>query len=209
MLENKPNETYQEALTGLRVAVSVHQWNDCQKNVSQLLLVISQIDVAYIVTRQIKRFLNDVLNNYPTDEHIIDAISSLEAFTSLPTLLDSAKRIYSVLEIRSNEPGINNFRNALKRLMNSATMRDASDEYIETIVDVLSGILMGILDFEWGNYNRELWNKAFWHTSRNDMFIRVKYFWSDPKIIQLNKELWNEIADDIEVALARRKNTET
>jgi hypothetical protein len=188
-------------LKKLRNVESTRQWNECRENVRILLTHMTEIAIVRVLLRQIARFLTDAQKTYPHDEDIIAEISQLEDVTSLKLLFESATSINVILHKRSKEPGINNFRNALKRLQKVGSIESASADYYDTILDVLSGILMAILDHQWGENNPELWHKSFWQETREDAFIRVKHFWSNPKTFQLNKALWNAVADDIESGL--------
>jgi hypothetical protein len=194
-------DNHQEYIVRLRDAASKRQWNECRESVRLLLPALPQSGIVHILTRQIKRFLSDMSHTDPNEPAISDEVSALENNKSLEKLLSTSNAIYSLLEIRCNEPGINNFRNALKCLTRAGTIDNSSDDYFDALVDVLSDILMAILDHAWGNQNYDLWRKSFWQESRDDAFIRVKHFWPDPKTIELNKELWNIVADDVEAAL--------
>lgn len=202
------NDNYQERLASLRNAASTRQWNDCRENVKSLLTATPQVDIARLITRQIKRFLSNASNTYPDDTEVVNEISSLGEVTSFKMMLDRTKRIYLVLEKRSNQPGVNNFRNALKHLMNLDVIEGSPEKYFDDLTDALSGILMAILSHEWGKRNQDLWNKSFRQEARSDAFILAKHFWPDPGTVALNEKLWNEVADDIEAALTPRNSTE-
>lgn len=202
------NDNYRVYLAELRIAASTRQWNECRKNVKSLLTAIPQVDIARILTKQIKHFLSNASNTYPDDTDIVDEISCLVEVNSFRMMLDCVKRIYSILEKRSNQPGINNFRNALKHLMTLDVIEGSPEKYLDDLIDVLSGILMAILSHEWGNQNQDLWNKSFEQRSRSDAFILAKHFWPDPRTVALNEKLWNEVADDIEAAVTPRNSTD-
>lgn len=186
-------------LKQLRSVESTKKWNDCRENVRLLLQHMTEVGIVRMLLRQIERFLTDVHKSYPDDKDISAEISELGDVTSLKSLLASASSINAIFEKHSSEPGINNFRNALKRLMRLESIETLSVDYYDTMVDVLSGILMAILDHQWGRNNLDLWQRSFWQKTREDALIRVKHFWPSPETVELNRELWSTVADDIEV----------
>ncbi len=77
---------------------------------------------------------------------------------------------------------------------------DRPNEYMDTIVSVLAGIVMAIETQNWGYIDLEQWKKFFAPDPQEGIFMLAKQ-WSDPKNVELRKMLWTEIANDIETAL--------
>lgn len=195
------NEQQQETLRILRVAAEQDQWNLCRENVRKLLPDVKQNDGIRIIIRQVVRFLSDFLNAHPEQQEIKKSIDGLNHLQSLEAVSEQVKSIHTLMEKNWDDPGVSNFRNALKKLARLQQFDNRSDEYFETFIEILSGTLMAILAHNWGRENLELWHRWFYRKKPGDFFILAKYFQPHPKTIELSKSLWIEIADEIEMAL--------
>jgi hypothetical protein len=190
----------QEAIQNLRIAASQRQWNLCCETVGQLLPYLSRSDTLHILLNLSRNFLANLFHSLPQDEKIsdlirlLDNIPSYEAFSTQGQLIDVA------LESKYTYPGINNYRHALRKVAQLTQLNYLSEAYIETWIDILSGILMGTLAHAWGSQNPELWQEWFHRETRESAFILAK-FSSNPETIALDESLWNQVADDIEVAI--------
>jgi hypothetical protein len=125
-------------------------------------------------------------------------INTLTTATNVGSASDSFDRLDSFLLGKSGQPGVNNFRNALRKVRNSEHPESLSSD---RAIDALSGILMAILSYSWGITHLELWKRSFHQQAHKDAFILAKHFWRDPNTMQLNRELWNDVANDLEAAL--------
>lgn len=195
------NTLQQKHLIKLRNVESTNEWNDCLESAKTLLAYVTYDAIVTILVNRILYFLSSVLNLSSEGQKNFDKFPGLKETTSLTELGRHAQDIYLALADKSNQPGINNFRNSLKRLIELITNASSSEMDIDALTGIFAGILMAILLHEWGKKNPDLWIRSFQQKSRGDAFILAKYFWSVPETLALNKKLWHDIADELETAL--------
>lgn len=197
------NDYQRESLKKLRDSAALDEWSLCRENTAKLLADLSEFDITQIIHKQLNEFLFAIRNSSSPAEDIQEAIEALNSVNSFDSLKQQAGIVYSLTRNRASQPGINNYRNALKLLSQPDAFGKSNKSTPEIALDVISGVLMAILDYSWGHRNTELWLRSFRHETKEDFFIRARHFISDPQVIELSKSLWIEVANDLEVALSR------
>ena len=192
------NKQAKEILRSLQKAIVNDDWSMCRETLTRLLPFLDQGVVLQLMLNQIQRFLIEYLDNASQDESIQKSLDMLRDIDSFVNLQSQASLVHKLLKDKAGTPGINNYRNALKELYQLEKLDTSSNNTNQVIVDIISGTIMGTLDYSWGSRNPELWSKSFHLETKSDYFIRADRFISDPKIIRLRASLWNQVADDIE-----------
>jgi hypothetical protein len=190
----------QKNLKTLRENISNAQWNLCLENMRQLLQYISRNDTLKIVLDMVKRFLIEILNNNLNNETIVYIAQNLN-FTTIDDIQEQMEKINQLFKNKYSEPGVNNFRTAIKQLLELSEFNYPSDDYINTVVNIISGLLLAITLFDWGSRKPDLWQKWFLQKSEDDVFILARYYVNDTKVIELNRIIWMQLANDIELTL--------
>ena len=194
------NEQQHETLETLRNAAKQDQWNLCREILAKLLPDVRQTDSIKIVVRRANRFLSDLSQFHPEDANIIKSIEALNDIKSLEALNQQGQLIDPVLEKYWDWPGVSNFRNAFKGISKPQQYFEHSGKYIDTIVSLLSGILMATTTNGYWGGNPEFSKTFFGSDVRKSVVMLAKHN-SDPKQIALRTSLWVEVANDLEMAL--------
>lgn len=192
------NKHHQEVIEKFReAALDMNLWDTCRMCIAELLPEIKEADVAVIIQKRMKRFLND----FSQSVDVSKAVETLEEdCSSFDVLTKQAQFIYSLLKDREPSPGLPNYRNVLKKLAGMKAAR--SPENVETIVDIFSGMVVAIMDYHRGSKNPEMWKKWLYFKTKEDFIEGTKYFSSDLESKELIKLLWLELAADMEIALS-------
>lgn len=190
-----------EILDSLRAAAERDQWNLCRDTVTMLLRVLPPAAELEIVTKHIRRFLVDFARSHPQDEDIAHFIGTVYRKTDDKALRHDVEHIETMLDKYWDEPGVSNFRNALKRLSRLSESTSCQSEYIDAVVNILSGVIMAIDIHNWGKANHSLWQLFFKDNPTAGIMTLAKH-WSDPERVQLRKSIWFDVANDIEMMLS-------
>lgn len=191
------NEDQQHVLVRLYTAARNDQWELCRENTRELLLNVDPIDATRIIVKQARRFLDDFSHTHPEDQDIDKTVQSLSEVTSPTTFSEQAQRIDTLLQRYWAHPGVSNYRKGLKLASTLHQFGDFTSEYINTVVDTLSTIIVAIDTHNWAHLNLSLWNRML---EADDATV-LSIAWSDPESIELRKSLWIEIAFDLGAAL--------
>lgn len=178
-------------------------WNTCLEALKKLLPLLSRTDALRIIFVYVRQFIagfsNDkILDIWNVELNYTQVQSTYQKYQNL-------KDLHSALENYTIEPGVSNFRNAIKKLINLIEVKEWGQTENEVLVEIFAGVLMGLLLADWGRENHELWNRWYQRESRSDMFILATDFWPDLKTKQMIRRLWHSVAKNIEDALSSKE----
>ncbi len=194
------NEQQQEILEALRNAAKQDQWNQYRESLAKLLPDLKENDSIKIIVRWAQRFLSDFFRFHPEDENIGRAIEALNNITSLEGLNQQGQLIDSLLDKYWNWPGVSNFRSVFKGISKPNQYFGHSGEYIDTIISLLSNILLAIETNNYWGDNPEFSKTFFGPDVHKAIFMLVRHH-SDPKQIALRQSLRIEMINDLDAAL--------
>jgi hypothetical protein len=190
------NEDQKTNLEKLRKAAEQDQWNVCREMIGILLPQVNSVDVAQMIAKQAQRFLSDLSQSNPQDEALVKAVELFNGITSLETLDRQGKQVHALLENYWKWPGVSNFRNSLKGISKPQQYFEHDGEYKDTVVSIVSGILMAIATNAYWGGNSEFSETFFGSDNRAALMMLVKAN-NDPKNVEIRKSLWTEVADEI------------
>ena len=194
------NNPQQEVLQSLRNAVEQDDWKVFRENVAKLLPTLEQTEAVKIITGQAQRFLDDMAHFHPADETLSKTVEAFNNITSLEALDHQGKLTDILLQNYWNWPGVSNFRNSLKGISKPEQYYEHSGEYKDTILSLISGILMAAeTNTYWGG-NTEFSETFFGADTQKSLLMLVKGH-NDPRNVAIRKSSWTEIADEIEAVL--------
>ena len=196
------NQDQKANLDKLWNAVELDQWNVCREIIGILLPQINPIDVAQMIAKQARRFLSDLSQFNSQDENLVQAIDLFNDIPSLEVLNQQGKQVHALLEKYWKWPGVSNFRNAMKGISKPQQYFEHDGEYKDTVVSIISGILMAIATNAYWGGNDEFSRTFFGSDNRAALMMLVKAN-KDPKNVEIRKSLWTELADEIQSAIYR------
>jgi hypothetical protein len=171
-------------------------WNGCLEALRKLLPLLSKQDALSILFVYINQFITGYSNDKTLDIWQVQLNC-----TQIGSTNQNLKDLHLALEIYTIEPGVSNFRNAIKKLINLIEVKVWGQTENEVLLETFAGVLMGILLADWGRENHDSWNRWYQRESRSDMFILATDFWPSLKTKQMIRRLWQSVAKNIEDAL--------
>jgi len=195
------NEQQQETLEGLRNAAKQDQVKQFLEILPKLLSDLKQTDSIKIVVKHALQFLSDLSRFHPEDENIARAIEGFNNITSLEALNQQGQLIDPLLDKYWDWPGVSNYRKAFKGISKPQQSFNHSGEYIDTIVSILTNILLATESTNYWGDNPEEFSKTFFGPDvHKAIFMLVKHH-SHPKQIAIRTSLWVELVNDLDRAL--------
>lgn len=194
------NQQQQETLKALRSAAEQDRWDLYREMLAKLLANLKQTASIGIIAKQAQRFLSDLSRAHPEDERIGRAIESLNDITTLDTLDHQGWFIDSLLNDYWDWPGVSNYRNSFKGISKPEQYFEHSGEYIDSLVSILSGIVIAIETNSYWGGNPEYSQTFFGSDVRKAVFMLARHH-SDPNQVAFRVSLWIEIANELEIAL--------
>jgi hypothetical protein len=197
------NEQQKETLHALRIAIEQDQRQLCREILAQLLTDLKKTDSIKIIVKQAQQFLSDLFQAHPQDDSLGKAVEGFNNITSLEALDQQGRLVDPLLDKYWNLPGVSNFRNAFKGLSKPQQYFNHSGEYIDTLVSILSSILLAIVMNKYWSSDPEFSKTFFGPDVKKAIFMLAEHH-SNPKQIALRASLWLEIVDEIDNALRTR-----
>lgn len=194
------NREQQENLEKLRNAAEQDEWNVCREMIGILLPQLNPIDVAQLIAKQTRQFLSDLSQFNSQDADLIQAMDLFNDIPLLKVLDQQGQKVHPLLEKYWKWPGVSNFRNSLKGISRPQQYFEHDGEYKDTVVSIISGILMAIATNAYWGGNDEFSKTFFGSDNRAALMMLVKAD-KDPQNVEIRKLVWTELADDIEVLL--------
>lgn len=189
---------YEKELKLMETASESRNWEAFLEGLRSIVCAINHKELIKILLSYISIFMIDFL--------AVNSQYQAEYDTSLTTDYDqiSLKHLVSVLEIaeqHKGEPGVNNFRKAVRYLQNLIELDRCDENYIEAVTYSVTNLLIAIPAQSWGLQNADLYYQWLHGTSNEDLLILARHFDTNPTQTDGQKELFQQFVGDIKSLL--------
>lgn len=174
----------------MRKASADEDWDLFLHAMRSLLCLLDHDTLVTILSDYVKLFIAQYFRTNPQHEHEMG--NPLLKVGHVAT-----DNVLTVFDGHKAEPGVNNFRKAVRKMGDLFNLEYCTEEYADTFVSSITNLLIAIPLQSWGTENTSLYNQSLHGTKNEDMLILAIHYNKDPKRIETDKSLKNQLTDYI------------